>query len=125
MNHSNQKNWPALLVCLAVLASAGCGKKQPPAAVVETSPASAVAPVPRPAGPPVANAAPPSKVNLAASATADAATEQLTMELRRYVIYTRKIPKTFEEFAAAHPMKFPPAPAGKHYAIDNGKVVVQ
>ena len=114
---------------LLVFPSLGCGKKSPPAPVptVENTPAPAApaAPVVRVPGPPVAHPAPPSQVSLPANATADAAADQLTMELRRYVLTTRSIPKSFEDFAAQHPMKFPPAPAGKHYAIEEGKVVVR
>ena len=86
---------------------------------------SAPAAAPRSSGPPVASVAPPSHLELAPNATAEDATGQLSMELRRYVLSTRTIPKNFDDFAARHPMKFPPPPAGKHYAIEEGKVVLR
>src|SRR5512146_1875374 len=43
--------------------------------------------------------------------------QQLTDELRKYVIRTRSVPKDFEEFAAKSNAQFPPAPAGKKYVI--------
>jgi len=64
-------------------------------------------------------------VSLPPDATAEAAAGQLSTELRRYVLTTRTIPKDFDDFAAHHPMKFPPAPAGKKYVIENGQVVVR
>ena len=130
-NKASQLGGLGVAAILLILPALGCGKKSPPAPVpapaVENSPAPVVAPVaaPRVPGPPVAHPAPPSQVSLPANATADAAADQLTMELRRYVLTTRSIPKTFEDFAAKHPMKFPPAPAGKHYAIEEGKIVVR
>jgi len=47
------------------------------------------------------------------------------MELRRYIAYTRSIPKSFEDFVAHDPIRFPAPPPGKKYAISGGKVVLQ
>jgi hypothetical protein len=74
---------------------------------------------------PAAQPLPPSTQTIAASATAEEAAAQLTLELRRYVAYTRNIPKNFEEFAARDPIKFPPPPAGKKYVITGGMVKIQ
>ena len=106
-------------------AVSGCGKKSPPSAPSTVENNSAPAAAPRPSGPPVASVAPPSHLELAPNATAADAAGQLSMELRRYVLSTRTIPKNFDDFAARHPMKFPPPPAGKHYAIEEGKVVLR
>ena len=117
-----------LAVALLVLAVAGCGKKTappPPAAPAVAETAVTAPSALRPAGPPVAQPPPPSRVNLAPEATPDVAAEQLSIELHRYVLATRSIPRNFDDFAAHHPMKFPPPPAGKHYAIEEGKVVVR
>jgi len=68
---------------------------------------------------------PASSQTIPADASVEAVTGQLTSELRRYIAYTRSIPKSFEDFAAHDPIKFPPPPAGKKYVITGGKVVVQ
>jgi hypothetical protein len=62
---------------------------------------------------------------IAASTGADEAAAQMSMELRKYVLYTRTIPNSFEDFVAHHPMRYPAPPAGKKYVIENGKVVVR
>ena len=108
---------------------AGCGKKEtPPPAALPSAPAepadgnkkTPVLPVaPRPSATlPVAPVIP-------ASAGAEESAAQLSVALHRYVIQTRTIPKTFEDFVAHYPVKFPPPPAGKKYVIEEGKVVVQ
>ncbi len=61
---------------------------------------------------------------VADSGNVDAALQQLTTELRKYVVRTRSIPKTFEEFAAKSNAQFPPPPAGKKYAIADQAVVL-
>ena len=120
-----------VVVLLPLLLLCGCGKKSvpkasaPPPVENQTAPPVALAVAPRPAGPPVAHPAPPSQVSLPANATAEAAAGQMTMELRPYVAYTLTIPKFFEDFIAHHPMKFPPAPPGKNYAIEDGRIIVR
>lgn len=115
-------------LCVAAVLLSGCGKKAAPDAPPKietnanpTQPANALSPVPRG---PVPQAMPVTTA-IAASASADQAAAQLTIELRKFVLYTRYIPKDFQDFIARHPVKYPPAPAGKVYAIDNGKVVVR
>ncbi len=49
---------------------------------------------------------------------------QLSLELRKYVVSTRSVPKDFEEFAAKSRVQIPPAPAGKKYAIQGQAVVL-
>lgn len=116
------------LQVLMALVLSGCGKKPTPPVEPPTATDSAPAPavtVAQPTRPPVASTAPRSQLSLPADATAQAAAEQLSIELRRYVLATRTIPKDFNDFVARHPMKFPPAPAGKSYAIEDGKVVLR
>jgi hypothetical protein len=123
------KPWkPGLLPALATaLWLCGCHKnseaKAPPP---ETTPApAAAAPAAPPARGPVAQALPPSSQGIAANASAEEVAAQLSLELRRYVAYTRSIPKSFEDFVAHDPIKFPPPPAGKKFVISGGRVVVQ
>jgi hypothetical protein len=118
----------ALLVVAAL--AAGCKKQDPgpgasgasnaappdqsaPAAAALRSPG---APVPRPYTP----------ATVAASESSDmsATLNQLSLELRKYVVSTRSVPKNFEEFAAKSHMQVPPAPAGKKFIIQGQAVVL-
>ena len=58
------------------------------------------------------------------SGNVNANLETLSLELRKYVVRTRSVPKNFEEFAAKSHLQAPPAPAGKRYAIQNQAVVL-
>ena len=49
---------------------------------------------------------------------------QLSMELRKYVLSSRKAPRTFEEFIAGSRLQAPAAPPGKKYAIEKGAVIL-
>ena len=49
---------------------------------------------------------------------------QLSLELRKYVVRTRSVPKNYEEFIAKSQVQAPPPPAGKKYAIQNKAVVL-
>lgn len=68
---------------------------------------------------------PTAKLSIAANASATEAAVQMSAELRNYVLYTRTIPKSFEDFVAHHPMRYPAPPAGKRYVIEDGNVVVK
>lgn len=57
-------------------------------------------------------------------ADANAVLAQLTLELRKYVVRTRSVPKNYEEFIAKSQVQAPPPPAGKKYAIQNKAVVL-
>jgi hypothetical protein len=50
--------------------------------------------------------------------------QQLSLELRKYVVSTRSVPKDFEEFVAKSHVQIPPAPAGKKYLIQAHAVVL-
>ena len=54
----------------------------------------------------------------------NAALEQLSLELRKYVVRTRTVPKTYEEFIAKSNVQAPEPPAGKKYAIQNQAIVL-
>ena len=60
----------------------------------------------------------------AESGDANATLQQLTQALRDYVVRTRSVPKDFDDFAAKSQVRFPPAPDGKKYAIEDQKVVL-
>lgn len=114
---------------LMIAVTTGCGRKAaeaPPKAEGQANSVPSASPVAAkiPTGP-VPQAMPAASVAIASGANADEAAGKLTMELRKYVAYTRNIPKNFEDFVAHHPMKYPPAPAGKKYVIEDGKVVVR
>jgi len=54
----------------------------------------------------------------------NAALEQLSLELRKYVVRTRSVPKSYEEFIARSNVQAPPPPPGKKYAIENKEIVL-
>ena len=58
------------------------------------------------------------------AADPDAALRQMTQELRDYVVHTRTVPRSFDEFVAKSHLQPPPAPAGKKYAIQGREVVL-
>jgi hypothetical protein len=114
----------SLLLVTATLA-AGCKKQAPATSADNAAPAdqeasSSVAP-PSPEGrAPIQPA--PAPIVVPENADVNATLAQLSLELRKYVVRTRSVPKTFEEFAAKSRVQVPPAPAGKKYEIQ-GQVV--
>jgi len=54
----------------------------------------------------------------------NATLEQLSLELRKYVVRTRSVPRNFEEFIAKSNVQAPAPPPGKKYAIENKAVVL-
>jgi hypothetical protein len=54
----------------------------------------------------------------------DATLRELTLQLRRYVVSTRSIPRNFDEFAAKSLLQAPPPPAGRQYAIQGQQIVL-
>ena len=69
--------------------------------------------------PPAAAPRPANPVNLPPAPDGDvnATLAQLTRELHRSMIGAKKLPASFEEFAASRNLNAPPPPAGKKYAI--------
>jgi hypothetical protein len=55
----------------------------------------------------------------------DATLSDLSYQLRLYVSGTRTAPKTFAEFIANSGVSAPQPPAGMHYAIRSGQVVLE
>jgi len=49
---------------------------------------------------------------------------QLSLELRKYVVSTRSVPRNFEEFVAKSHVQTPPAPPGKKYIIQGQAIVL-
>jgi hypothetical protein len=117
-------------ILLAVALTAGCSKHQPAAstnpatnaAQADASPETSAAP-PSPRGPGPMGPLPPGAV-IPDSGDVSATLGQLSLELSRYVIRTRSVPKNFEEFIAKSHVQAPPAPPGKKYAIRKQAVVL-
>jgi hypothetical protein len=92
-------------------------------ALAADQPGSEAAAPPSPRGPgpmPVASA--PGVIQ--DQADPNAVLAQLSLELRKYVVRTRSVPKNYEEFIAKSQVQAPPPPAGKKYAIQNKAVVL-
>ena len=68
--------------------------------------------------------APAKAAVIADTGDVDATLGQLSLELRKYVVGTRSVPKNFEEFVAKSHVQVPPPPAGKKYAIKDQAVVL-
>jgi len=66
----------------------------------------------------------PGSIVIADTGDLNATLGQLSLELRKYVVRTRKVPKTFEEFLAKSNVQAPPAPDGKKYAIQGQEIVL-
>ncbi len=112
-----------LLVIMAAALATACkrGEKAP---VAQTAAAETNSVMPRsPRGP---GSMPDAEAPAVIADTGDtsAVLDQLSAELRRYVISTRSVPKNFEDFAAKSKVQFPAAPAGKKYAIKSQQVVL-
>jgi hypothetical protein len=117
---SRSVSW-VLLMGVALLA--GCQKQQP--AAVETVAVDATGAPPSPRGPgfaPAPDAGQP--VVVADTGDVNATLGTLTTELRKYVVSSRSVPKTFEEFATKARLQFPPPPTGKQYKISGQAVVL-
>ena len=110
-----------LCLLLMVALAGGCGRHVPDAAARETDPSLAAPPSPRGPGPmPIAE----SNNVVIDAANMDVALQQLTQELRNYVVRTRSVPRNFDEFIAGSHVQAPPPPAGKKYAIRGQAVVL-
>jgi hypothetical protein len=119
----------ALAVSLLAAATTGCKKDVSPVAATQTnatpSDSAAAPPLTPPVhGPGPMPAAPPGPPVVSDDGGVNAVLTQLSLELRKYVVRTRSIPKTYEEFAAKSNVQAPPPPAGKKYAIENQAIVL-
>lgn len=115
------------LLLLAAAMAAGCGKHEtttgPPKAAAPEPEAASAAPPPTPVGRAPTSSATPAIV-VPDNADVNATLGRLSLELRKYVMRTRTVPKSFEEFLAKSQAQVPPPPAGKKYAIENQAVVL-
>jgi hypothetical protein len=118
-----------LLIAVSLLAvgiAVGCKKSNEPpsgAAAATEQAAGAESAPPSPRGPgPMPPAPTPAVIEAQANLTATL--DQLSAELRKYVVRTRSVPKDFEDFLAKSQIQAPAPPAGKKYAIRNQAVVV-
>lgn len=112
-----------ILILLAAATWAGCKRSDPSPGPAGAPPETATMPR-SPRGPmPSAESAAP--VTIPDTGNPEATLQQLSTELRNYVIRTRSVPKNFDEFAAKAGVQFPPPPAGKKYVIKGQAVVLQ
>jgi hypothetical protein len=135
--HPSVSKWLCRLWCcvymslLALMVGAGCKGKQ------DASPDQVAASTNQAASPPAQtadSAAPPSQGAPAPvpptpgvvqpSADQQAVLAQLTLEVRKFVVSTRTVPKNFDEFASKSQIQIPAPPSGKKYAIKNQEVVL-
>jgi hypothetical protein len=118
-------SWALLLAATLV---AGCSKHRPAAGgnaatnAAQADPSAAgAAPPSRGPGPMVP---PPTAAVIPDTGDLNATLNQLSLELRKYVVRTRSVPKNFDEFVAKSHVQAPPPPAGKKYAIQDQAIVV-
>ena len=112
-----------LLLLLVGLTLTACKRHEAGTETVASdTPGTVTTAEPSPRGPPGMTTEGPPPV-VAENSDINAVLHDLSLELRKYVVRTRSVPKNFEEFAAKSHVQAPPAPAGKKYAIQ-GQVVV-
>jgi len=106
---------------LLISIGAGC-KKEPPVPKAEAGQPAETA-VPSPRG---SMAATDGASQAVVADTGDLTTtlNSLSLELRKYVVRTHKIPKDFDDFIAKSQVQAPAPPAGKKYAIQGQEIVV-
>ena len=120
-------SWPLLV---AATLAVGCSKQQPAAgansatSAAQTDPSAAVPAAPSSSRGPGPAVAPPTGAVIPDSGDINATLDRLSLELRKYVVGTRSVPKNFEEFAAKSHLQAPPPPAGKKYAIKDQAIVL-
>jgi hypothetical protein len=85
--------------------AAGCGKQSDPAPVSGSMATQGASPE-------------------AASTYGDEALAELTREVRRWIVATKKRPTSFEDFAANAKITVPPPPPGKKYELSKEMRVV-
>ena len=102
--------------CCALLVLAACGKKAQPEATASTP-----------------GWVPPTATNSTVATTsgqtpavvpAQPDLEEITRDLRKWIVRNQRPPKSFEDFAATANTQIPPAPAGKKFAIDKQMHVI-
>src|SRR5947209_13161814 len=114
---------------LAISLATGCHKNAPVSETnaatngVPPAPLSVSEAPPSPRGPGPMPPAPASTV-VVSDGGINATLEQLSLELRKYVVRTRSVPRTYEEFIAKSHVHAPPPPEGKKYVIENQAIVL-
>jgi hypothetical protein len=122
--HLSQLSWALVLVAALMV---GCSKQKPAAGAgtaTNTAPADATAPAQPSSRGPGAMAPPPTGAVIADTGDVNATLNRLSLELRRFVVSTRTVPKNYEDFAAKSHVQAPPPPPGKKYAIQDQAVVL-
>lgn len=110
----------ALAAVVAVVLSAGCGKKAPDAAAPPASNTAAAVPGNQPVFTP-----PAAPTAVAPDAAGGVDLRQLNHAYIAWIVQSHQRPKTFEEFASASKMQIPPPPAGQKFVIDrNGFIAL-
>ncbi len=116
-----QMRYFGLCLVLGFGLMAGCRKSEPATAPTDAQGAGEAVPSPRGTDFPISNAP---AVTIPPSDDPQQTLRQLSLELRRYVVRTHKVPRNFEEFAANANLQYPPPPAGKKYAIDGQAIIL-
>jgi hypothetical protein len=114
------------LLLVAALATS-CKKHSPGPRASNAAPADPSVPADagvRSPGAPVPIAYAPATIAAPEDSDMSATLQQLSRELRKYVVSARSVPKSFEEFIAKSHVQTPPVPAGKKYKIQGHAVVL-
>jgi hypothetical protein len=118
-------NCLALWVLVIAGLVAGCQKQEPATIGQGAGPGQAGDPMPAsPRGPGAPAETSTNPVVIADSGDIQATLQQLTQELRDYVVRTHSVPKNFEEFVAKAQVTFPGAPDGQKYVIQGQSVAL-
>ena len=113
-----------LLLLLGLGFAQGCKKSQPAAGDSPTVASEPAAP-PSTRGPGIAPLNPATgPVVISDSGDVNTTLERLTTELRKFVVGSRSVPRTFEEFAEKARLEFPAPPAGKKYKLAGQTIVL-
>jgi len=110
------------LIFAAVIFAAGCGKKEdatPPTSTGSQQTAQDASPSNPPA--PVIN---PRPVTVQVNANGEANLQQLNHALVLFRVRNRRLPTSFEDFAANSNLQIPAPPAGKKYALNAQGLIV-
>lgn len=104
--------WVLLVLAVAV----GCKKASPPSAETLSSR--------RPPAPPSESSVPAAPIVVADTGDINNNLQQLSLELRKYVVSTHRIPPNFDDFVAKSGVQPPAPPAGKKFAISGQAIVL-
>lgn len=116
--------------CVLLLSFAlgvGCAKRDSSSETgMPTSPDQTTLPPASQPPPALRNPPPPptAPVRVAAQPDVNATLQALSLELRKYVVRTRTVPRSFEEFVERARVQAPPPPPGKKYALEGQAVVL-